>query len=59
VIDAPKLMGTLDTISKLNAQTSFLTALHDAGRQWAAEWLERNGTSLGVKSTYDLSRLLT
>jgi len=52
-------MGTLDTISKLNAQTSFLTALHDAGRQWAAEWLERNGTSLGVKSTYDLSRLLT
>jgi NTE family protein len=59
VIDAPELMGTLDTISKLNAQASFLTALRDAGRQWAAEWLDRNGTSLGVKATYDLSRLLT
>ena len=59
VIDAPELMGTLDTISKLNAQASFLTALRDAGRQWAAAWLERNGTSLGDKSTYDLSRLLS
>ena len=35
VIDAPELMGTLDTVSKLNAQASFLTALRDAGRQWA------------------------
>ena len=59
VIDAPELMGTLDTISKLNAQASFLTALCDAGRQWAAAWLETNCTSLGVRSTYDLSRLLT
>ena len=59
VIAAPELMGTLDTISKLNAQASFLTALRDAGRQRAAEWLERNGTSLGGKSTYDLSGLLT
>ncbi|MET0164478.1 MAG: patatin-like phospholipase family protein [Vicinamibacterales bacterium] len=59
VIDAPELMGTLDTISKLNAQASFLLALRDAGRQWTAAWLDRNGTSLGVKSTYDLSRLLT
>jgi len=59
VIDAPELMGTLDSISKLNAQASFLSALRDAGRQWASAWLDRNGTSLGVKSTYDLSRLLT
>jgi NTE family protein len=59
VIDAPELMGTLDTISKLNAQASFLTALRDAGRQWAAAWLEKNGAALGVRSTYDLSRLLT
>jgi NTE family protein len=59
VIDAPELMGTLDTISKLNAQASFLTALRDAGRQWTAAWLDRNGASLGGKSTYDLSRLLT
>jgi NTE family protein len=58
VIDAPELMGTLDTVSKLNAQASFLTALCDAGRQWAAAWLERNGASLGAQSTYDLSRLL-
>ena len=59
VIDAPELMGGLDTISKLNAQAAFLTALRDAGRQQAAAWLEKNGASLGVKSTYDLSRLLT
>jgi NTE family protein len=59
VIAAPELMGTLDTISKLNAQAPFLTALRDAGRQRAEEWLERNGTSLGVRSTYDLSSLLT
>jgi NTE family protein len=59
VIDAPELMGTLDTLSKLNAQASFLTALRDAGRRHAAAWLERNGPSLGVKSTYDLSRLIS
>ncbi len=59
VIAAPELMGTLNTISKLNAQAPFLTALRDAGRQRAAEWLDRNGTFLGVKSTYDLSSLLT
>jgi NTE family protein len=58
VIDAPELMGTLATISKLNAQASFLEALHDAGRQWAAAWLDTNGPALGVRSTYDLSRLL-
>jgi NTE family protein len=58
VIDAPELMGGLDTISKLNAQASFITALRDAGRQWAAAWLEKNGNSLGVRSTHDLSRLL-
>jgi hypothetical protein len=45
--------------SKLNAQSSFLMALRDAGRQWTAAWLDRNGASLGGKSTYDLSRLLT
>ena len=38
VIDAPELMGTLNTISKLNAQAPFLTALRDAGRQQAAAW---------------------
>jgi NTE family protein len=59
VIDAPELMGTLDTITKLNAQASFIMALRDAGRQWAAAWLEKNGDSLGVRSTHDLSRLLT
>jgi NTE family protein len=59
VIEAPELMGTLDTISKLNAQASFITALHDAGRQWAAAWLEKNGGALGVRSTHDLSRLLS
>ena len=57
VIAAPELMGTLDTISKLNAQASFLEALRDAGRQWAAEWLDRNGKALGSRSTSDLSHL--
>jgi len=59
VIDAPELMGSLHTISKLNAQPSFITAMRDAGRQWAATWLDRNGGSLGVRPTYDPSRLLT
>jgi NTE family protein len=58
VIDSPELMGTLATISKLNAQAPFLAALRDAGREQAAAWLERNGAALGDKSTYDLSRLL-
>jgi len=58
VIDAPELMGTLDSISKLNAQAPFLAALRDAGRQSAAAWLEKNGASLGARSTYDLTRLL-
>jgi NTE family protein len=59
VIEAPELMGTLDTISKLNAQPSFITAMRDAGRQWAAAWLDKNGAALGVRSTHDLSRLLS
>jgi NTE family protein len=51
-------MGTLNTVSKLNAQAPFLTALRDAGRQQAAAWLEMNGAALGGRSTYDLARLL-
>ncbi|HQR20948.1 MAG TPA: patatin-like phospholipase family protein [Burkholderiaceae bacterium] len=58
VIDAPELMGTLDTVSKLNAQAPFLMALRDAGRQRAAAWLEANSAALGSRSTYDISRLL-
>jgi NTE family protein len=58
VIDAPELMGTLDTLSKLNAQASFITALRDAGREWTEAWLEKNGPSLGVRPTHDLARLL-
>jgi len=59
VIDSPELMGTLATVSKLNAQAPFLAALHDAGREQADVWLKRNGAVLGARSTYDLSRLLT
>jgi NTE family protein len=58
VIDAPELMGSLDTVSKLNAQASFIAALHDAGRRCAGAWLEGHGGALGVRTTYDLSRLL-
>jgi NTE family protein len=58
VIDAPELLGTLNTVSKLNAQAPFLMALRDAGRQRTADWLETNGAALGTRSTYDLSRLV-
>ena len=58
MIDAPELMGSLDTISKLNAQASFLTALRDAGRERADAWLRENGSAIGRRETFDVTSLL-
>jgi len=58
VVDAPDLMGSLDSLSKLNARAPFIAALRDAGRERADEWLRLNGSSVGHRETIDVTSLL-
>jgi NTE family protein len=55
VIDSPDLMGSLDALSQLNSQTSFIMALRDAGRERADAWLREYRS---MPPTIDLDRLL-
>ena len=55
VIDSPDLMGSLDALSRLNSQASFIMALRDAGRERADAWLRDYGA---VRPAIDLDQLL-
>jgi NTE family protein len=52
------IMSTLGYSSKLNAEWDFLTMLRTEGRKAAEEFLDANADQVGVRSTFDLDRLL-
>lgn len=57
LIHAAEELQDLDSSSKLNAEWTFLTHLHERGRAWAHQWLEANYDGIGVRSTFDLDAL--
>ncbi len=57
-ISADDVMQGLSVSSKLNADWAFLTSLFEAGREHAANWLERNYEALGERSTVDIQTYL-
>ncbi len=50
-------MGHLGVATKLNPDWEFLCRLKDAGRRRAGEWLEKNFTDIGTKSSVDLAEV--
>ncbi|ARN80612.1 patatin-like phospholipase family protein [Methylocystis bryophila] len=52
------MMTELNASSKLLAEWDFLCMLRDEGRRAAQGFLERHGEDIGVKSSFDLDRLL-
>jgi NTE family protein len=52
------IMASLGYSSKLNAEWDFLSMLHAEGRKAADEFLRDNGAGIGVRSTFDLDKLL-
>lgn len=57
LIHAAEELQDLDSSSKLNAEWTFLTHLHERGRAWAHQWLKANYDGIGVRSTFDLDAL--
>jgi len=53
-IRADEALLDLSVATKFDTGWEFLTMLRDRGRATAAEWLAKNGSSLGVRSTVDL-----
>ncbi len=54
-IEADTVMKDFGAASKLNADRSFLTRLHDVGRVCAGDWLTANDDHLGERSTVDIN----
>jgi NTE family protein len=54
VIDSPALIGQLPAQSKLNAHPSFVTRLHEEGREVAELWLHDNFSAIGRHSSWKL-----
>ncbi|HET7883315.1 MAG TPA: patatin-like phospholipase family protein, partial [Acetobacteraceae bacterium] len=55
---ASDTLAGLGSSSKLNAETAFLTMLHEEGRRSAEQFLAAHGADLGLRSTFDLAPLL-
>jgi NTE family protein len=53
-INADAELKPLGVSSKLNTEWAFLEHLHDVGYRTASEWLEKNYSSLGERSTIDI-----
>jgi len=53
-----EMMTTLSASSKLLAEWGFLCMLRDEGRRAASDFLARQGTNIGTRSTLDLDALL-
>jgi NTE family protein len=53
-----KIMDTLGSSSKMNAEWDFLSMLRDEGRKAADEFLAEHGDSIGKRSTLDIDRLV-
>ncbi|MBL0941860.1 MAG: patatin-like phospholipase family protein [Alphaproteobacteria bacterium] len=47
-------LSNLDLNSKTNSDLGFITALREAGRETATEWLEENIKKIGLETTMDL-----
>lgn len=58
VIDAQDLMAQLSALSKLNNHPAFIKALHDEGRDRAAQWLAGNYRLIGRRSSFSLAGFL-
>ncbi len=54
VVEAEDLISKLSASSRLNGDWSFLTFLHESGRERADDWLKANFDRIGVESTVDL-----
>ncbi len=54
-ISADDVMLKLGVASKFNADWTFLTHLRDAGRDYAAAWIEDNFEHLGERSSADIA----
>ncbi len=58
MVDADDFMSQLTVMSKLNTQESFIKALYKQGRERAEQWLDEHFSSIGKRSSFDLSRYL-
>lgn len=54
LIASEQLMSRLQTVSRLNTSSAFLSALRDEGRLQASAWLDENYRSIGARSSFDL-----
>lgn len=59
LIHAEEDLEALSASSKMNAEWSFLTKLHDLGREWAERWLDEHFNALGKHSSFDLSTMFS
>jgi NTE family protein len=57
LIHTDEELQDLEASSKLNAEWSYLTYLHERGRAWASAWLDANYAAIGEHSTLDLNEL--
>jgi len=57
IIHAEHFVEKLSASSKLNSDWGFLKRLHDAGRDWADQWLAQNFDAIGKHSTFDLDEM--
>jgi len=58
LLDGGASLAPLGAASKTNTQWSFLTRLHDLGRDAAGQWLADHGQALGKHSSFDLSSMM-
>lgn len=57
LIHVEREVQELSASSKMNAEWGFLTRLHNQGRAWASEWLDKHFDAIGERSTFDLNEL--
>lgn len=55
VIDSQQLMSRLSTLSKLDTQSAFISALRDEGKRRTNAWLEKNFQLIGARSSFTLA----
>ena len=58
LLDGGASLAAFSAASKTNTQLSFLTELHELGRDAANRWLAEHGAALGHRSSFDPAGLL-
>lgn len=58
LVDSREYMSRLSTLSKANTHSTFISALHDEGRNRAQRWLENNFQLIGARSSCSLEQIL-